>query len=85
MSARDEYAVSTFEAKTHLSRLLQEVEKGRTITITRRGKPIARLVPIDGLPQLKADALVEKFRAIRESVGGKIDVVALVRQMRDSR
>ena len=85
MNARDDYTVSTFEAKTHLSRLLQEVEKGRTITITRRGKPIARLVPIDGLPQLKAGDLVEKFRAIRESVGGKFDVVALVRQMRDSR
>lgn len=31
------------EAKTHLSRLLAEVEAGGTVVITRRGKPIAKL------------------------------------------
>lgn len=38
--------VGSFEAKTHLSALLERVEKGETITITRRGLPIARLVPV---------------------------------------
>ena len=39
--------VGTFEAKTHLSELLDRVANGDEITITRNGKPIARLVPVD--------------------------------------
>ena len=38
--------VTIHEAKTHLSRLLEEVEKGGEVVISRRDKPIARLVPI---------------------------------------
>lgn len=37
--------VNIHEAKTHLSRLLQEVEEGEEIVIGRNGRPIARLVP----------------------------------------
>jgi len=37
--------VNVHEAKTHLSRLLHEVENGREVTIARAGRPIARLVP----------------------------------------
>jgi prevent-host-death family protein len=36
--------VGIFEAKTHLSSLVDEVEKGREVVITRHGKPVARLV-----------------------------------------
>ena len=39
--------VGTFEAKTHLSELLDRVANGDEITITRNGKPIARLVPVE--------------------------------------
>lgn len=35
--------VGAFEAKTHLSQLLDEVEKGAVVRITRRGKPVAVL------------------------------------------
>lgn len=38
--------VGAFEAKTHLSRLLNEVEKGRSIYITRHGRRVAELVPV---------------------------------------
>jgi antitoxin (DNA-binding transcriptional repressor) of toxin-antitoxin stability system len=34
--------VGIFEAKTHLSSLLDEVEKGGEVTITRHGKPVAK-------------------------------------------
>ncbi len=34
------------EAKTHLSRLLREVEAGAEVTIVRDGTPVARLVPV---------------------------------------
>ena len=39
--------VTIHEAKTHLSRLLEEVEKGGEVVISRRNKPIARLVPME--------------------------------------
>ena len=37
--------VNTHEAKTHLSRILSEVEEGEEYVVARAGKPIARLVP----------------------------------------
>lgn len=43
--------VNIHEAKTHLSRLLLEVEAGREVTIARSGKPIARLVPAGPRPK----------------------------------
>jgi prevent-host-death family protein len=38
--------VGAYEAKTHLSSLLEKVEAGEEITITRHGSPIAKLVPV---------------------------------------
>lgn len=40
--------VNVHEAKTHLSRLLEQVEAGEEIVLARNGKPVARLVPIGG-------------------------------------
>ncbi|WP_432505865.1 type II toxin-antitoxin system Phd/YefM family antitoxin [Kineococcus arenarius] len=37
--------VNVHEAKTHLSRLLEAVERGEDVVIARSGKPVARLVP----------------------------------------
>ncbi|MBV8557634.1 MAG: type II toxin-antitoxin system prevent-host-death family antitoxin [Planctomycetaceae bacterium] len=37
--------VGSFEAKTHLPKLLERVSRGEKITITKRGKPEAMLVP----------------------------------------
>lgn len=43
--------VDAFEAKTHLAALLDAVSAGEQITITRHGRPVARLVPLaTGLP-----------------------------------
>ncbi len=39
--------VGVWWARTHLASLLERVEKGETITITRRGKPVAKLVPVE--------------------------------------
>lgn len=50
--------VGAFEAKTHLSELLGLVEAGETVTITRRGKAVAQLVPMSG-------AGAERMAAIR--------------------
>jgi prevent-host-death family protein len=39
--------VGAFEAKTKLAELLDKVEAGETVTITRHGKEVAKLVPAD--------------------------------------
>ena len=39
--------VNVHEAKTHLSRLLERVERGQEIVIARAGKPVAKLVPLE--------------------------------------
>ena len=70
------------EAKAQLSSLLDAVESGQPVVITRRGKAIAELVPRhavrDLLPQLQAlrDSLphqatsgVETMRALRDEAG----------------
>jgi prevent-host-death family protein len=40
-------SVGAFEAKTHFSQLIERVMHGEEIFITRRGKPVAKLVPLD--------------------------------------
>ena len=44
-------SVSVHTAKTHLSRLIQKVEGGESIVITRSGKPVARLVALTASPR----------------------------------
>jgi len=44
--------VGAFDAKTHLSELLERVEKGEEFTITRHGKPVAKLSGVEA----RADA-----------------------------
>jgi len=45
--------IGSYEAKTHLPRLLDEVAAGETITITKKGKPVAKLVPADDIDERK--------------------------------
>ena len=56
-------SVGSYEAKTHLPRLLSQVEKGETITITKRGKPIAVLSPAQAVAEQDVSAVIAQFRA----------------------
>jgi prevent-host-death family protein len=38
-------SVNVHEAKTHLSRLLEQVERGEEVVVARAGRPVARIVP----------------------------------------
>jgi prevent-host-death family protein len=42
--------VNVHAAKTHLSRLIEEVEAGETVILARAGKPVARIVPMEVEP-----------------------------------
>jgi prevent-host-death family protein len=46
MASEDLETVNMHEAKTHLSKLVERVEKGEEIVISRAGKPAAKLVPV---------------------------------------
>jgi len=54
------HSVGVFEAKNRLTALLDEVEQGIEVIITRRGKPVARLVPANpGFDREKARRAAE--------------------------
>ncbi len=58
--------VSAFEAKTRLSELLRETERGKSFVIRRRGKPVARLVPPAAAAQAPALARIRAgFHEVR--------------------
>jgi prevent-host-death family protein len=59
--------VGAFEAKNKLGQLLDEVENGEEIVITRRGKEVARLAPVQAtLNRTEARAAVARIRARAE-------------------
>ncbi|HVY34892.1 MAG TPA: type II toxin-antitoxin system prevent-host-death family antitoxin [Caulobacteraceae bacterium] len=67
------HTVGVFEAKNRLTALLDEVEGGGEVIITRRGRPIARLTPLEaGFNRAKASAAAEGLRAASkgQTLGG---------------
>lgn len=73
--------VGAFEAKTHLSALLDEVARGETIIITRRGRPVAQLTAPEAPDREAAVAAASTLRRLRKGIGWATtdDIV----QMRD--
>jgi prevent-host-death family protein len=71
--------VSIRDANQHLSRYLERVEQGAEVIITRRGKPIARLLPIEPEPSLTdaqraaRDRLKERMRRGYALGGVRVD------------
>lgn len=57
--------VQASEAKTHLLQLLDEVERGATLIITRHGRAIARLVPEEGERQAQIDRAIRSIQERR--------------------
>jgi prevent-host-death family protein len=57
--------VGSYEAKTHLPRLLDEVEKGERITITKHGRPVAVLIPPGSGGSTNADEILQRIRELR--------------------
>ena len=57
--------LGAFEAKTHLSSLLDRVAQGEEVVITKRGKPVARLVPIEKPRERNLDEVIERLKELR--------------------
>ena len=58
--------IGSYEAKTHLPALLKRVEAGESITITRHGHPIARIVPVTPAEALGPAGAVDALLAFRQ-------------------
>jgi len=61
--------IQASEAKTHLPQILDEVERGETVRITRHGRPIARIVPEISRRQTEIDKAIANIRALRRRTG----------------
>ena len=66
--------IGAFEAKTRLSELLAAAEAGESITITRRGAPVAQLVPV-GQGGDRTAALT-RIAALRRRLGDRSGVLS---------
>jgi prevent-host-death family protein len=73
-------SIGAYDAKTHLSDLLDRVAGGEEITITRHGRPIARLVPIATDASQEAIRAVSELRSLRQ--GCRLDGLSW-QQLRD--
>ncbi|MBI5121479.1 MAG: type II toxin-antitoxin system prevent-host-death family antitoxin [Rhodospirillales bacterium] len=61
------FVIGAYEAKTHLPELLRSVEKGETIIITRRGTPIARIVPFETANSAVTAATIDRMKRARQT------------------
>jgi prevent-host-death family protein len=76
-------SVGAFDAKTHLSALLDRVARGERITITRHGVPAAMLVPVQGGRRLSHEEIVAGMRALRKRV--KADSMSVREMVQEGR
>jgi prevent-host-death family protein len=65
-------SAGSFEAKTHLSSLLERVAEGEEVVITKHGKPVARLVGVLQVDCERVNQAFEKLKLLRKqtTLGG---------------
>jgi prevent-host-death family protein len=75
--------IGAYEAKTHLPRLLDEVAKGKSITIAKHGVPVAVLVPVSEARRKGTRDVIEALKQFRrgKKLGG-VSVCDLVEEGR---
>ena len=64
--------IGAYEAKTHLPALLERVAQGERFTITKHGRPVARLVPIERTGPDRRREAIKRIKLFRE--GQTLDV-----------
>jgi len=58
--------VGAQEVKAHLAQILDEVEDGEEVTITRRGRPVAKLVPVAPPAAMTPNEVMDALREFRK-------------------
>ena len=77
-------SVPLAQAKNQLSELIGRVERGETVAVTRRGKPVAQLVVYapdsPGLQREQVQQVFERLRQLRSGVALEGDIKAMARE-----
>ena len=60
--------IGAYEAKTHLSQLLDEVTRGERVAITKNGTPVALLVPVPSMQKPAAREIIRQLREFRRGI-----------------
>jgi prevent-host-death family protein len=67
--------IGSFDAKTHLSSIIENVRKGNDYIITKRGKPVARLIPYkNNEDEIKIEEIISNLDSIRKSIKEKVNI-----------
>lgn len=69
--------IQASEAKSHLSRLLDDVERGETIVITRHGRAMARIVPEAHRRRCEIDEALAEIAELGREIGGTLGPVGV--------
>jgi prevent-host-death family protein len=70
--------IGAYEAKTHLPALLERVAQGERFTITKHGRPIGRLVPIERTGPDRQREAIERLKLFREDQTLDVPVKQLI-------
>jgi len=63
--------IGAFEAKTHFSEIIDKAERGEDFIITKRGKPVAKIIPFEQKTKMTWEEALEGFREFRKLYRGK--------------
>ena len=63
--------IGLFEAKTHFSQIVEKAENGEDFIITRRGRPVAKIIPFKKEPKMTRTEAVEKLIEMRKLYRGE--------------
>ena len=63
--------IGAYEARTHLSKLLDRVEKGERFVITRHGRPLAELTPVGARDEQSIRRAIGDLRCFRDELAGR--------------
>ena len=74
--------IGAYEAKTHLPALLERVARGERFTITKHGRPIARLVPVERTSPDRQPEAIERLQLFRQGHTLDVPVKQLINQGR---
>ena len=64
-------SIGAFEAKTHFSQIIEKAEHGEDFIITRRGKPVAKIIPFERKKEMTWEEALEDFRKFRKLYRGE--------------
>ena len=71
--------VGIYDAKAHLSEIVERVESGAEVVITRRGKAVARIVPMKAPAKDSRTVAAKRIRKLREKWAiGRVNIGKLI-------